>query len=145
VVPGTRMFWAHAFQQGNEFGGQKEFAPPPALDLDFPADTKAGALPRTNTTLAVVAVDAALSSAEATRLAMMAQDGLARAVRPVPTPYDGDVVFALSAGTLALAEPRPFTLARLGSIAADCVARAIARGVYEAKGVDGVPGYQDGA
>jgi L-aminopeptidase/D-esterase-like protein len=90
-----------------------------------------------------VATDAALTSAEATRLAIMAQDGLARAVRPVHTPYDGDVVFALSAGTLPLAEPRPLTLARIGSIAADCLARSIARGVYEAKSIDGIPAYRD--
>jgi L-aminopeptidase/D-esterase-like protein len=145
-VPGTRSFWAWTLEQNKELGGQSAPAlPPGGIDLDFPADTKAGPLSgvRTNTTLAVVAVDAALTSAEAKRLAVMGQDGLARAVRPVHTPYDGDVVFAISAGTRPLTEPRALTLARLGTIAADCIARAIARGVYEARAIDGVPAYRD--
>jgi L-aminopeptidase/D-esterase-like protein len=63
----------------------------------------------------------------------MAQDGLARAIRPVHAPFDGDVVFVLATAARSLAEPRPFNLTRLGALAADCVARAIARGVYEAR------------
>jgi L-aminopeptidase/D-esterase-like protein len=62
----------------------------------------------------------------------MAQDGFARAIRPVHTPYDGDVVFALSTARIELGEGGDFTLTRLGSLAADCLARAIARGVYAA-------------
>ena len=62
----------------------------------------------------------------------MAQDGLARAIRPAHAPFDGDVVFALSTAQAPLAEPRDRTLARIGALAADCLARAIARGVYEA-------------
>ena len=146
LVPGTRSFWAWPLEEGLELGGQTAPAlPRGGLDLDFPADTKAGRImaARTNTTLGIVAVDAALTSAEAKRLAVMAQDGLARAIRPVHTPYDGDVVFALATGARPLTEPQPLTLARLGSIAADCLARAIARGVYEASSVDGTPAYRD--
>lgn len=88
-----------------------------------------------NTTLAVVACNARLDKAEAKRLAMMAQDGIARAIRPAHTPFDGDVVFALASGAVdldALADdgPRAWWLARLGAAAADVLARAIVRGVY---------------
>ena len=88
--------------------------------------------PGANTTLAIVAVNADLTTAEAKRVAMMAQDGLARAIRPVHTPFDGDVVFVLASGEIALDQgpSRAVQLARLGSAAADCLARAIARGVY---------------
>jgi L-aminopeptidase/D-esterase-like protein len=90
--------------------------------------------PGANTTLAVVACNARLDKAEARRLAIMAQDGLARAIRPVHTPFDGDVVFALASGAIALEAlnedvPRAWWLARLGAAAADVVARAIVRAV----------------
>ncbi|HEY1750466.1 MAG TPA: P1 family peptidase, partial [Caulobacteraceae bacterium] len=87
---------------------------------------------RANTTIACVATDAALTPAEAKRLAIMAQDGLARALRPAHAPFDGDVVFALATGRRQVEAPRLLTVARLGALAADCLARAIARGVYEA-------------
>ena len=60
---------------------------------------------------------------------------MARAIRPVLAPFDGDVVFALSTAAKPLSEPKPLALARIGAMAADCVARAIARGVYEAAAV----------
>ncbi len=75
--------------------------------------------------------DATLSKAQAKRLAMVAQDGLARAIRPIHTPLDGDVVFAAATGARPLADPVA-DLAQLGSAAADVVARAVARAVYEA-------------
>jgi L-aminopeptidase/D-esterase-like protein len=87
---------------------------------------------RSNTTITCVATDAALTPAEAKRLAIMAQDGLARAIRPAHSPFDGDIVFALATGRRPLPELRLLSLARLGALAADCLARAIARGVYEA-------------
>jgi L-aminopeptidase/D-esterase-like protein len=74
-----------------------------------------------NTTLAVVATDAALTKAQAQRVAMMAHDGLARALRPVHTMFDGDTVFALSTGNLQA------DVTTVGSVAADLLARAIAR------------------
>jgi L-aminopeptidase/D-esterase-like protein len=130
VAPGGRAFWAAAFEIGGEFGGV-----PPSASLAAPDDwglAKRVPQPRANTTLAVVATDAALTPAEARRVAVMAQDGMARAIRPVHAPFDGDVVFVVSTGRRTLPEPRPFALTVLGSAAADCVARAIARGVYEA-------------
>ena len=91
------------------------------------------ALPGTNTSIGVVAVSADLTVAEAQRVAMMAQDGLARAIRPIHTPFDGDALFVLATGETALADEvamRPLKLAELGALAADCVARAVCRGVW---------------
>jgi L-aminopeptidase/D-esterase-like protein len=131
VAPGGAAFWAQPFEIEGEFGGM---APGPvrAAPDDWglaKRDPRLGA----NTTLACVAVDAILDPAQARRLAVMAQDGLARAIRPVHTPFDGDVVFALATGRRPLPEPAAFSLTRLGALAADCLARAIARGVYEAR------------
>ena len=86
-----------------------------------------------NTTLAVVATDVDLTPAELKRVAIMASAGLARAIRPVFAPFDGDVVFALSTARRPAPEPRPLAVARIGALAADALARAIARGVFEAR------------
>ena len=74
-----------------------------------------------------------LTAAELKRVAIMAQAGLARAIRPVFAPFDGDVIFALSTARKPAAEPRALTVARVGALAADCLARAVARGVFEAR------------
>lgn len=138
VMPETATFWAWALEQKGEFGGQP---PPqhalPADRLDFPFDSPLGA----NTTLAVVATDAALSKVEASRVAIMAHDGFARAIRPVHTPFDGDSVFVLSTGQKRLANP-PADIGRIGMLAADCVARAVARGVFEAETLDNLSSYR---
>jgi L-aminopeptidase/D-esterase-like protein len=104
---------------------------------DYQAAAAALAAAR-NTTLAVVATDARLGKAEATKLAQMAQDGLARAIRPAHTPFDGDTVFALATGRRT-GPPLPI----LGAIAADVLARAIERGVLEATGMGGLPAARD--
>lgn len=136
--PGTRSFWAWPFERDGELGGQ---VPPGAAVPDLTAWTET-ALPQlgANTTLAVVATDAPLSKTDAQRLAIMAQDGIARAIRPVHTPFDGDSVFALATGDGSGVDPH--RLARLGQAAADCVARAVARGVYEAESLGGFPSYR---
>jgi D-aminopeptidase len=77
----------------------------------------------------VVATDAMLTKGQARRLAVMAQTGLARAIYPVHTPLDGDVVFAVATGHKGLADPL-LSLSELGTIAANVVARAVARGVF---------------
>jgi L-aminopeptidase/D-esterase-like protein len=120
-------FWAAPFERDGEYGGLSLPPSLPAGGLD--SVTKAN--PRTSTTLAVVATDAVLTKAEAKRLAVMAQTGLARAIYPVHTPLDGDIVFAVSTGRKPLADPM-LGLTTLGTAAANCVARAIARAVYEA-------------
>ena len=130
VAPGGRAFWAAPFEIGAEFGG---LAPGPARAA--PDDwglAKRDPAPRASTTLAVIATDAALTPAQARRVAVMAQDGLARAIRPVHAPFDGDVVFVLSTGRRSLGEPAAFALTVLGALAADCLARAVARAAYEA-------------
>ena len=80
----------------------------------------------------MVATDAKLSHAELRRLAIMAQDGIAMAVRPAHTPMDGDTLFALSTEAKPVSNPRTVALAELGGAAARVVARALSRGVYEA-------------
>jgi L-aminopeptidase/D-esterase-like protein len=90
------------------------------------------ALPGENTTLVVAATDFALTKAEALRVAMMAHDGLARTIRPIHTPFDGDTVFALSTGRVPLGVEPSVALAEAGTLAADCVAAAVRRAVAEA-------------
>jgi L-aminopeptidase/D-esterase-like protein len=141
VVDDGPWFWAAPYEQNAEFGGRGFPATVPARAL---APRTKGA-PRQNTTLAVVATDAALSKAQAKHLAVMAQDGLALAIHPVHTPLDGDIVFAAAAGPRPLVNP-PFDLMAIGAVAAQVVARATARAVFEARalGVPGaVPGYRD--
>ncbi|HEY2710582.1 MAG TPA: P1 family peptidase [Caulobacteraceae bacterium] len=135
VAPGGRTFWAAPYEVGGEFGALGSAglsAAPDDWGLSKGPPNGAAAPERTNTTIACVATDAVLTTAEAKRLAIMAQDGLARAIRPAHAPFDGDVVFALATGKRELPERRMAYVARLGALAADCLARAIARGVYEA-------------
>ncbi|WP_337997354.1 P1 family peptidase [Oleispirillum naphthae] len=131
TYPGQSTLWAWALEQGGEMGGQ---APPTAaadLEPDFPF--LRGLAAGGNTTLAVVATNADLGRGEALRVAMMAQDGFARAIRPAHTPFDGDTAFVLASATHALAEPRAMAVARIGALAADCVARAIGRAIVLAE------------
>lgn len=147
-IPGTDAFWAWPYEQnvpgrGWEFGGAR---PPQGawFDLDDWGQAKSnpGMQPitapdtggRTNTTLGCVAVNVALTPAEAQRVAKMALAGVARAVRPAFAPFDGDVVFCLSTAQLQGQGPRPFLIARLGELAASTLARAIARGAHAAGG-----------
>ena len=134
-------FWAAPFEQNGEFGGR---GLPPAFSGNALAFRSKGAVGQ-NTTLAVVATDAKLSKAQCKRLAVMAQSGLSRAIYPVHTPLDGDVVFAAAMGARPLADP-VYSLSELGTLAANVLARAIARGVYEATGLPfagGVPSWRD--
>jgi L-aminopeptidase/D-esterase-like protein len=121
-------FWSAPYEQDREFGGLGWPTPWPVDALDFHIKGDAGE----NTTIAVVATDAALTKADAKRLAVMAHDGMARALRPSHACLDGDTIFAAATGT---AESVPTTRDRIeiGQFAADCLARAIARAVYEAE------------
>lgn len=124
-------FWAAPYEMGAEFGGlgpAASFAPgavPPIKGGDS-----------RNTTIAIVATDAALTQAQATRMAIAAHDGMARAIWPSHTPMDGDLVFAAATGARALADPVQTPL-MLGHMAALCLSRAIARGVYAASTAPG--------
>jgi len=123
-------FWAAPFEIGGEYGGR---GLPPSFTPDMLAMRLKGApnaTPMENTTLAVVVTDAVLTKAQAKRLAMIAQTGLARAIYPLHAPLDGDVVFAVATGEKPI-DPL-LGLAELGMVAANVTARAIARGVYSA-------------
>ena len=128
--------------------------PPPAEQIAAFAERDAELSPL-NTTIAVIATDAALSKADCTRVAVAAQDGLARTIRPAHTPLDGDTVFALSTGAVEV-EPATFTGAvtpaamspetklttAVGAAAADCLARAVMVGVLAAESLAGIPTYR---
>ncbi len=140
VVPGGRHFWAAPFEFGHEFGG---LGPAPNLvEGEDWGMAKANPGARQNTTIACIATDVALEPDEAKRIAIMAQDGLSRAIRPVHSPFDGDVVFALSTGRLILPPSplREFVVARIGAAAADVLSRAIARAVFSATQPPGATG-----
>jgi D-aminopeptidase len=134
-------FWAAPYEVDGEFGGlglPSAFAPH-ALDMRI----KGRAPP--STTVAMVATDATLTKAQAKRLAIMADDGLARAVRPSHAPMDGDTVIAVAM------QRRPISnelveITEIGLAAGDCLARAIARGVYEATALpfaNALPAWRD--
>lgn len=146
TVGDTGHFWAAPFERGVEFGGLGMPWPMPA---DALVARMKGTVARPQvqqaTTIGIVATNARLSKRGAHRLAVMAQTGLARAIYPVHTPLDGDLLFAVSTG-LTDFEETPFRLAELGAAAANVVTRAIARGVYSAApcpaGWAGSPAYR---
>jgi L-aminopeptidase/D-esterase-like protein len=127
TVGGGPCFWAAPFERDGEFGG-RGFPSSITPEMLVPR-TKSGA--REGTTLAVVATDVTLTRGQLKRVAVMAQTGLARAIYPVHTPLDGDVVFAAATGRRPLANPL-LGLTDLGALAANTLARAVARAVYEA-------------
>lgn len=120
-------FWAAPYERDGEFGGRGW--PAAITPEDLASRFKGG--PGANTTIALVATDAALTKAQCKRLALAAHDGLARALRPVHAPLDGDVVFA-AATARAGAPSDAFALTEICAAAADVLARAIARGVHAA-------------
>lgn len=142
LIPGSDVFWAWPFEMDGEYGGKRPSAAIAPLTSALPPDIKAAVKPSANTTIAVVATDAALTRVELKRLAIMAADGFARALRPVHTPFDGDLVYAVSTGLRPLSGSRPLEVLKLGALAADTLARAIARGVYEAESLGDVPAYR---
>lgn len=142
VIPGTRTLWAWAFERDGELGGQVPASPrPDAWDWRPRAAPGSGPRPGENTSIGVVAVNATLDRAAARRVAIMAQDGIARAVWPAHTPFDGDTLFVLATGRRSMAGGAA-DLSRLGAMAADCVARAMARAVHAADTLGDRPGYR---
>lgn len=147
LVPGSNSFWAAPYEMEGEFGARgwpADMAQVTQINPLIGTKGEAAALAGGNTTIGCIAVNADLTPAEARRVAIMAQDGLARAIRPIHTPFDGDVLFVLATATRPLGhELRPRLILQLGAIAADCVARAVARGVYEAETLGDSVGYRD--
>jgi L-aminopeptidase/D-esterase-like protein len=120
-------FWASPFEVDAEFGGLgwPQIIPQGASAFRIKGDALQ------NTTIGIVATDAALTKAQAKRLAVMTQDGLALALRPAHAALDGDTIFSAATGT-ALEPPSLRDLTEIGALAAECMARAIARAIYEA-------------
>ena len=141
-MPDGETFWAWPFEMAAEFGGRAPGVPVAAHD-PTPIQSRMRRRDQASqgqasqgqaTTLAIVAVSAELTATECKRVAIMAHDGMARAIRPCHTPFDGDIVFVVAKGAARLdASARAADVARIGSAAADCLARAIARGVYAAQ------------
>lgn len=138
TVGSTRHFWSAPFEKHGEFGGLGLPHPMPADASEIRTKMGANLNAAANTTIAVIATDAVLTKAEAKRLAIAAHDGFSRAIWPAHTPLDGDLIFALSTGasgkTLELAD-----FLDLGAAAAATMARAIARGVYDATSAENDP------
>jgi D-aminopeptidase len=143
VTMGERPnFWAAPFEIDGEFGGAGAYAGP--LDYAETVRTKRTRVPVGATTIAIVATDVALSKAQLKRVAVAAQDGMARAISPSHTPVDGDLIFAVSTAARPLADPVIDAIA-LGHAAAVCLARAIARAIYSATPAPGdlVPTWRE--
>jgi L-aminopeptidase/D-esterase-like protein len=117
-------FWAAPFERNSEFGGR-------GLPSSFDTTLRVKGGRGTGTTIGLIATDAVLTKAQAKRLSIMAHDGLARAVLPAHAPLDGDTIFAAATGLRPLTQP-VIELTELGHLAIQVMARAIARGVYEA-------------
>jgi len=142
IDPSTGLPWEIRLEAGNEFGvlGKRAAKLPDASHPDSVS----------NTTIGVVATDAALTKPQAQKMAQMAQDGLARAIRPAHTMFDGDTIFSLGTGGRALpdtpgffAAPKAQSLNDVGRAAADCMTRAIIRAVLEAHSIGAITAFRD--
>jgi len=136
TVGGGPHFWAAPWEMASEFGGLGPCPAPPPPEAPLPGKRLGEA-----TTIAIVATDAWLDQAQATRMAVAAQDGMARALVPSHTLLDGDLVFAAATGALVLQDPVA-DLFQIGHAAATCLARAIARGVWHARSLGMQPDWQ---
>lgn len=125
----TAHFWAAPYEVGNEFGGLGPY--PGRLPLEMLSREERIINPVGNTTIAIVATDAVLDKGQLKRVAVQAQDGMARAMSPSHSIFDGDLVFAAATGAKPLADPL-YDLVRISHAAAICLSRAIARAIYEA-------------
>jgi L-aminopeptidase/D-esterase-like protein len=138
----TGALWEAGLEMENEFGslGKRK--------VRVPSDGEA--VPVGNTTIGVVATDAILGKAQAQKVAQMAQDGVARCVRPSHTMFDGDAIFCVATGRKKLVEMQGFfasseaqAINEIGQTAADCVSRAIIRGVFHAETLHPFKAFRD--
>jgi D-aminopeptidase len=130
TTPSGRHFWAAHAEFGDEFGG---LGPDPAKGWQQPPPSRRmRAMAQANTTIAIVATDAALTKAQCHRVAVAAHDGISRAIQPAHTPLDGDLVFAAASGAQVLSAP-DMQLPMIGHAAAICLARAICRAIWMAE------------
>ncbi|MCF8064980.1 MAG: P1 family peptidase [Desulfarculaceae bacterium] len=141
--PDTGLFWELGLELDQESGphaAQAKVLPP------WPPQPEAAK----NTTIGVVATDATLSKAQCKKVAQMAQDGLARAIRPAHTMFDGDTIFTLATGQRPLPSLPSFfgpseatAVSEIGRAAADCLSRAIIRAVLAAESLGGWTAFRD--
>lgn len=142
VHENQKNFWAAPFEIDGEYGGHGSGSGfQPLVHTDRRTPPLAGA----NTTLAIIATDANLTKAEAKRIAVIAHAGMARAIVPSHTPFDGDLVFVAATGKKELSDDPLADNFMLGQAASLCLSRAIARGVYEATAAPGdiLPTWKD--
>jgi len=142
INPATGRPWEIGLEVDGEFGNQGKRA----VKLPQPPE----GTPTTNTTIGLVATDAVLTKAEAKKMAQMAHDGMARAIRPSHTLFDGDTVFCLATGKKELPEapgffasPQTQAFHELGHAAANCMSRAIISGILSARSLEGMIAFCD--
>ena len=133
VTDGSNSFWASPFEIENEFGG-KDFIAPEKKSFWNPEGStfKTDSSSITNTTIAIVGTDIEMSKTELKRMSVAAHDGIARAIVPAHTTFDGDLIFSVSTCKKKI-HKSDMDLAIIGHASAICLSRAIARSVYEAK------------
>ena len=136
----TGQFWAATDETENEFGGKgvPTFAPNDALSGTAARET----LPGQNTTIGVIATNIKLDSKAAKRIAIMSHSGMSRAIRPIHSPVDGDVIFVISTGTLNK-ELSLNDINTIGELGARVCSRSIARGIYEADSILGIKSWRE--
>ena len=142
INPDNGRLWEIGLEVDDEFGDQGRRAvrlPPPP-----------GSEPVKNTTIGIIATDAALSATQTQKVAQMAHDGMARAIRPAHTMFDGDTIFCLATGQKELPEapgffiaPRALSLNELGHAAANCISRAIIHAILKADSLAGMTAFRD--
>jgi L-aminopeptidase/D-esterase-like protein len=142
IDPVTGRPWEIRLELDGEFGEQGNRA------VTLPKASEA--LPAQNTVIGLVATDVALSRVQARKVAQMAHDGLARAIRPAHTMFDGDAIFCMATGRRELPDPPGVFIAAhaqainaLGHAAADCMSRAIIHGILSASSLKGMIAYRD--
>jgi L-aminopeptidase/D-esterase-like protein len=142
IDPATGRPWEIRLQIEAEFGRQGKRA------VNLPPQSEAA--PIQNTTIAIVATDATLTKSQAQKVARMAHDGMARAIRPAHTMFDGDTIFCMATGRQKIPEtpgffsaPQVQAITDIGHAAANCMARAIIRAILTAKSMAGMTAFCD--
>jgi L-aminopeptidase/D-esterase-like protein len=142
INPDSGRPWEIGLEVENEFGPQAKRA------VRLPLQTESA--PVKNTTIGIIATDAKLTKAQAQKVAQMAHDGMARAIRPSHTMFDGDAIFCMATDKRKLPErsgffstPQAPAINEIGHSAADCVSRAIIRAILTANSMAGMTAFCD--
>jgi L-aminopeptidase/D-esterase-like protein len=142
INPATGRPWEIGLEIENEFGrqGKRAVILPPRPKIT----------PGTNTAIGVVATDATLTKAQAHKVAQMAHDGMARAIRPAHTLFEGDTIFCMATGKRKLPEIPGYygpvharAVSDIGHAAAECMSRAIINAILTAKSMAGMTAFCD--